>query len=301
MKFHEVVRQIKDLHIQGAEAVAREGVSSLLLIIKESRTVTREALLAELFDARKQLLATRPTEPCLRNALTYVFDNIYSYTDDHEFYSGISSRVTEVINFFEHAKKRIVKLGAAKIRHNSIIYTHCHSSAVIGVLIEAKKQGKKFVVHNTETRPLFQGRKTATELAAAGISVRYYVDSAAGVAMKNAHLCLFGSDAITSYAIYNKIGSGMFAELLFARKIPLHICSNSWKFDPSATMKHKEIIEQRSPKEVWQDAPKHVFVEDPAFEPIIMPHVYSIISELGVLTPATFLKQVKLSYLWMRK
>ncbi|MFA6888914.1 MAG: hypothetical protein WC254_05465, partial [Candidatus Woesearchaeota archaeon] len=245
MKFHEVVRQIKDLHIQGAEAVAREGVSSLLLIIKESRTVTREALLAELFDARKQLLATRPTEPCLRNALTYVFDNIYSYTDDHEFYSGISSRVTEVINFFEHAKKRIVKLGAAKIRHNSIIYTHCHSSAVIGVLIEAKKQGKKFVVHNTETRPLFQGRKTATELAAAGISVRYYVDSAAGVAMKNAHLCLFGSDAITSYAIYNKIGSGMFAELLFARKIPLHICSNSWKFDPSATMKHKEIIEQR--------------------------------------------------------
>jgi translation initiation factor 2B subunit (eIF-2B alpha/beta/delta family) len=93
----------------------------------------------------------------------------------------------------------------------------------------------------------------------------------------------------------------MFAELLFARKIPLHICSNSWKFDPSATMKHKEIIEQRSPKEVWQDAPKHVFVEDPAFEPIIMPHVYSIISELGVLTPATFLKQVKLSYLWMRK
>jgi len=301
MKFHEVVRQIKDLHIQGAEAVAREGVCSLLLVIKESHAVTREALLAELFDARKQLLATRPTEPFLRNALTYVFDNIYSYTDDYEFYKGISARINEVVSFFGVAEKRIAKLGAAKIRHNSVIYTHCHSSTVIGVLVEAKKQGKKFVVHNTETRPLYQGRKTATELATAGIPVRHYVDSAAGIAMKGAHLCLFGSDAITSYAVYNKIGSGIFAELLSTRKIPLHICSNSWKFDPSATMKHKETIEQRCPCEIWTDAPQGVVVKDPAFEPIIMPHISSIISELGVLTPGTFIKQVKKTYPWMKK
>lgn len=301
MKFHEVVRQIKDLRIQGAEAVAREGVCSLLLVIKESHAVTREALLAELFHARKQLLATRPTEPCLRNALVYVFDNIYSYTDDYEFYKGISARIQEVVSFFSQTEKRIAKLGAAKIRHNSMIYTHCHSSAVVSVLLEAKKQGKKFVVHNTETRPLYQGRKTAAELAAAGIHIHHYVDGAAGVAMKDAHLCFFGCDAITSYAIYNKIGSGIFAELLYTRKIPLHICSNSWKFDPSATMKHKEIIEQRDPYEIWADAPHSIIIEDPAFEPIIMPHISSIISELGVLTPGTFLKQVKKTYPWMKK
>ncbi len=301
MSFQQIFNQIKNLEIQGAEHVAREGVQSLLLIIKESRAVTRDALLAELFDAKKKLIIARPTEPCLRNALHYVFENIYSYPDDHNFYKGFSARIHEVLCFFNNAQERIVKLGAAKVRHNSIVYTHCHSSTVVAILCEAKKQGKKFTVHNTETRPLFQGRITAKQLAAAGISVKHYVDSAAGVAMKDAHLCFFGSDAITSYAVYNKIGSGIFAELLSARKIPLHICSNSWKFDPTATMKHKETIEQRNPQEAWSDAPPSVVVENPAFEPIIMPHITSIISELGVLSPKTFLHQVKKTYPWIKK
>lgn len=300
MAFHTVVQDIKSLRIQGAEAVAREGVRSLLLVLKESRSVTKEALIAELFFAKKELTAARPTEPCLRNALEYVFANIYSYTDDHNFCTGISQRIEEVLHFFENASKRIVRFSAAKIRHHSIVYTHCHSSTVVSILKEAKKQGKKFTVHNTETRHLYQGRKTAAELATAGIPVRHFVDSAAGVAIKDAHLCFFGCDAITSYAVYNKIGSGIFAELLHARKIPLHICTNSWKFDPTETMKHKEIIEQRNPEEVWHGAPRKIVVEDPAFEPIIMPHITSIISELGVLTPATFLRQVRKTHPWMK-
>lgn len=300
MSFQHILTKIKNLEIQGAEHIAREGVASLLLVLKESRTVTREALLAELFDAKQKLFMARPTEPCLRNALQYVFESIYSYPDDHNFYSGFSSRIQEAIHFFNTALQRIVQLGAAKIRHNSVIFTHCHSSTVVAVLCEAKKQGKHFVVHNTETRPLFQGRITAKELAAHHIPVHLFVDSAAGEAMKGAHLCFFGSDAITSYAVYNKIGSGIFAELLAARRIPLHICSDSWKFDPTATMKHKEIVEERSPREVWPDSLKGVYVHDPAFEPIIMPHITSIISELGVLTPTTFIKQVKKKYPWMK-
>lgn len=300
-KFQEVVQAIKDLRIQGAEGVAREGVQALLLVLKESHCVTREALLAELYHARDQLVAARPTEPCLRNALAYVFHNIHSYTDDHNFYKGIQERILEVIFYFDTSDAFVSKFGSAKIRNGSIVYTHCHSSTVVHVLIAAKKQGKKFVVHNTETRPLYQGRRTAAELAAAGIPVVHYVDSAARIAMKDAHLCLLGSDAITYDAVYNKVGSGMFAELLHARKIPLYVCTNSWKFDPHATKRHKEVVEERAASEIWKDAPRRVIIEDPAFEPVILPHVTAIISELGVLTPLTFLKTVKKKYSWMGK
>lgn len=299
-KFCDVVAAIKDLRIQGAEGVAREGVQSLLLVIKESRAVTREALLAELYHARDQLVAVRPTEPCLRNALAYVFHNIHSYTEDHNFYKGLQQRIQEVIFYFDVSNAFISKFASAKIRNGSIIYTHCHSSTVVHALVAAKKQGKKIIVHNTETRPLYQGRRTAAELVAAGIPVVHYADSAARIAMKDAHLCLLGSDAITYDAVYNKVGSGMFAELLHTRKIPLYICTNSWKFDPHATKRHKEIVEERAPAEVWKDAPRGVHVVDPAFEPVILPHVTAIISELGVLTPLTFLKTVKQKYSWMR-
>ncbi len=298
-KFKDVVHYIKTLRIQGAECVARDGIRSLLLVLQESHSVTPDALIAELYHARDQLVAARPTEPCLRNALFYVFENIHSSSDNYNIYKGISQRIHDVLLFFTQVKKRIVTLGAAKIRHGSIIYTHCHSSAVVAVLLEAKKQGKKFVVHNTETRPLYQGRRTATELAASGIPVKHFVDSAAGIAMKDAHLALFGSDAITPYVIYNKVGSGIFAELLKTRKISLYICSNSWKFDPYVTVRHHEIVEERSATEIWDKVPKQVIIENPAFEPIIMPHVKAVISELGVLTPNTFIHTVKKAYPWM--
>jgi len=148
-------------------------------------------------------------------------------------------------------------------------------------------------VYNTETRPLWQGRQTATALAQAKIPVKYFVDSAAGIAMQDAHLCLMGCDAITSQFVYNKIGSGIFAELLSARRIPLHICTNSWKFDATVTKKHHEIIEERGVTEVWSHAPKGVEIENPSFEAIPLHYVTSIISEYGVLSPAGFLQAVK--------
>jgi len=46
-----------------------------------------------------------------------------------------------------------------------------------------KKQRKKFEVYNTETRPLFQGRKTAKELKGAGIKVTMFIDSAMDIAL----------------------------------------------------------------------------------------------------------------------
>ncbi len=297
--FKEVVSQIKDLKIQGAESIAIEAANSLFLILKNSNSVTKEALIAELYHARMQLSTARPTEPCLRNTLEYIFFNINTYDDDYSLPKNIVEMICNAISHFQHAKERIVNLGASKIRHNSVVFTHCHSSTVVAVLHKAKKQGKRFIVYNTETRPLWQGRKTATELAKLGIPVKHFVDSAAAVAMNDAHICLFGADAITQQFIYNKIGSGMFAELLAARHIPLYICSNAWKYDPFVTKKHHENIEQRGRAEVWDHAPQTIDIHNPAFEEISVKYVSAIISELGVLSIKSFSHAIERAYPWL--
>ena len=69
---------------------------------------------------------------------------------------------------------------------------------VMAILKKAKEQGKKFEVYNTETRPKFQGRITATELAKLGIPVTHYIDSAARLAIKQTDMMLIGCDAIDS-------------------------------------------------------------------------------------------------------
>jgi eIF-2B alpha/beta/delta-like uncharacterized protein len=294
-KFKDIVRQIKTLRIQGAEGVAREGTRSLLYVLKSSHAVTKDALLAELYRARDQLLAVRPTEPCLRHALFYVLYSLHTEDDAHSLSKAVGNKIDEVVHYFETTHERIAKRGAAKVRHHSVVFTHCHSTSVVGALVEAHRQGKRFIVYNTETRPMWQ------ELAKAGIPVKHFVDSAAMVAMKDVHVAFLGADAITRRHVYNKIGSGMFAELLASRHIPLYICTNSWKFDPSTQKGYHKIVEERDDTEVWKEAPQKVEVENPAFEAIEKNNISAIISELGTLSFDAFLQEVQRKNNWMFK
>ena len=175
------------------------------------------------------------------------------------------------------------------VKQNSIIFTHCHSTNVTKALIYAKKHGKKFLVYNTETRPLFQGRKTAKELAAAGIKVTTFADSAARIAIKQADLMVIGADAILKNGnVINKIGSGMFAEVASSLNKKVYVVADSWKFS-SRDVK----IEEREHNEIWKNAPRHIKIKNPAFEIIEKKFIKAIISEYGVLNPDKFIKKIK--------
>jgi translation initiation factor 2B subunit (eIF-2B alpha/beta/delta family) len=173
------------------------------------------------------------------------------------------------------------------------VFTHCHSTNVINALVYAHKKAKKFEVYNTETRPLFQGRKTAKELAKAGIKITDFVDSAVDLALegrqgfKKISIILIGCDAILKTGIINKVGSAAIAELANLHKIPLYIVADSWKFSPK-----KLSLEQRDFHEVWQRAPKHIKVRNPAFELVDKKYIKGIISELGILKFDEFIKIV---------
>jgi ribose 1,5-bisphosphate isomerase len=182
--------------------------------------------------------------------------------------------------------------------HRSTIFTFCHSSTVVNILKQAKKHGKKFEVFQTETRPLFQGRITARELAEAKIKVTHVVDSAARVALKKADLMLIGCDAISTTRIYNKIGSEMVAIIAEKYGVPVYVATNSWKFDPE-TIYGKEKIEERQGSEVWENPPGGVMIKNFAFEAIDPKLVDGIITELGIFMKKSLISELKKTYPWM--
>lgn len=269
MDFNKICKKIKNLEIQGAENIAKTGVKALSL---KGASV-------------KRLLNLRPTEPCLRNAL--------------KFAKKFGSE--NALKHFDDSEEKIIRFGVKKIKKGMVVFTHCHSSTVVDILAGAKKQGKKFEVFNTETRPMYQGRITARELSKAGIKVTNVVDAAAGVAlrktnvMKKTDIVLLGCDAVLSNGdCVNKIGSGMFAEIAYDHKIPVYIATDSWKFSGK-----KVEIEKRGFEEVWNNLPKNVKVKNPAFEVIDVKFITGIISELGILKPVKFVKEVKRVYKWI--
>lgn len=257
-KFNQICADIKNLKIQGASEVAKAGVKAYFL--KPSAA------------SRRTLVSLRPTEPALFNAI--------HFAEKHS--------LKDILSHFQKAQEKINLEVLKIIKTKKIIFTHCHSNTVVKSLINAKKKGMKFEVYSTETRPLYQGRLTAKQLAKANISVTAYADSAVHEAVKKSSIVLLGADAILKNSVINKVGSAAVAEIAKTHKIPLYIISDSWKFYPQNIK-----IEERDFHEVWSQAPRHVKVRNPAFESIPRQQITKIISEFGILAYDNFLKQAK--------
>lgn len=298
-EFNKVLSGIIKLRIQGAENIAREACKSLKYILHKSKATKKEELLSEINVAVKKLISTRPTEPAMRNSLKYILLNIEG-ENVTQIAKDINKKIEEIIKHFEDSNKMITAFGKKKVKNGFVVFTHCHSSTVVSLLIKAKDSGKNFEVHNTETRPLFQGRKTASELAHENIPVTHYIDSAAMIAMKKADICIFGADAIQSDGrIINKIGSGLFTEIANKHDIPVYCCMNSWKFDPLTIWGDDERIENREKKEVWATNTKQIDIKNPAFEVIEPQKITGIISELGTYHPNVFSEIARRHYPWL--
>ncbi|MBW2996124.1 hypothetical protein KY332_02355 [Candidatus Woesearchaeota archaeon] len=297
VSFQSIVADIKEIKIQGAQNVARAAAQAIGIVANEFRDASRKELLFHLNTAKQTLLKTRPTEPGMRNVLNYL---VFKLEQEEEVIRKLNERMMYVRKHFDDVNEDIAKIGAKKVVNKSIVFTHCHSSAVVRILLKAKKERKRFQVYNTETRPLFQGRLTARELARAGIPVVHFIDSAGRIALKEADIMLIGADAISSEGkVINKIGSEMFAEIADKYDVPVYVCTDSWKFDPLSVFGYEEEIEQRTGKEVWPAAPKGVIVDNKAFENIDSNLITGIISELGVYKPEVFVQEVRRNYPWM--
>jgi ribose 1,5-bisphosphate isomerase len=257
-KTDKIFKDIKNIKIQGATNIAKAA------FLAYSLSPTKKT--------KEKLLSLRPTEPMLMHTLAFM-DKFPK---------------EKVLSHFSDSQYKINKLVFKIIPKDAAIYTHCHSTNVVKALIYAKEHGKSIHVYNTETRPLFQGRITAKELANANIPVTHFVDSAFNLAIAKSDILLLGADAILKDKVINKIGSDAIAELAYLHKKPLYIVADSWKYASKNVP-----IEERDFKEVWAKAPKHIKVKDPAFSSIDKKYVKKIISELGILSYSEFIKKAK--------
>lgn len=287
-EYHQLritMKNIENLTIQGATNVAIFGVRDFA---KHAATVPLkdQALFQHLETVVKQLSIVRVTEPALRNGLRYVMTCIRQ--DGKEAAIDHGENYIELINI---AKKKIFNIGAERIQDGSRVFTHCHSSITVGIFIEAAKQGKEFQVINTETRPLYQGRKTARILLKNNIQVTHIVDSAMRWAMKryNPHMIFLGADAITVEGVaLNKIGSRLCALAAEEEHIPLYICTSLLKYDQATSVGRLSEIEMRQPFEIWdENIPIGLDIQNPAFETIDRKNISAYITEAGLIPPQT--------------
>jgi ribose 1,5-bisphosphate isomerase len=286
--------KISSLEIQGASNVAMSAIHFLSNYAKRIDCQDLENCIARLLEAKRILEETRVTEPAMRNGLNYIINKIEkskNELDVKKIPAFIEVLKNEYKSMFQASKKKIAEIGARRIpdmesENDFIVMTHCHSSAVSAILLEAKNQGKdNFKVINTETQPRLQGRKTAKKLLSAGIKVIHIADSAMRWAVNhfNVDMIIVGADSITSEGtVLNKIGTRLLALVAHEEHVPFYVASQLLKYNPDTSFGILEKIEMREPKEIWDYKQKNLTIINPAFETISRRYIDGLITEAGI-------------------
>jgi ribose 1,5-bisphosphate isomerase len=287
----KIICDIKKLKIQSAHGIAHAGLECLKIAINHSGAKERKHFLEEIQDIAQKIKTARPTEIELGTIINLVLFKISeNEIEDVEKLKDFAISVCDKqIAETEVAMQRLIENGAKQIHNSDRILTHCHSRTVIGILREAKKQGKDFTVFVTETRPLKQGLITAKDLLDSKIKIVYGVDSDMGFLMKKCTKVLVGCDAILpDGSIVNKIGTLPMAIVAKAFGKPFIVAGLTTK------LTHKVEIEDRDPREV-EDPRKlrGAKIINPAFDITPGDYVDFIITEKGVVKPHDVFEMVR--------
>jgi ribose 1,5-bisphosphate isomerase len=242
---------------------------------------------AEMKKAAEVLINTRPTAVSLYNAVNYVMK--YDGEDETEKKRSLISRAEDFIEWVDTAHQKIGEIGTRRIKDNSIIMTHCNSSAALSVIKSAFKSGKNIEVIATESRPRLQGHITVRELTEAGIPTTLIVDSAVRYFIENVDCVVVGADTITANgALINKIGTSQIALAAKEARVPFMVAAETYKFSPKTLLGELVEIEERDIQEVVPPeimSLKGLKVRNPAFDVTPRDYIDTIITEIGMIPP----------------
>ncbi len=279
----EAARKIETMEVRGASRIARFAAETLMNYALTIRGDFDE----KMRKAAERLLNTRPTAVSLFNAINFVMR--YEGDNEEEKRESLVRRAKEFIEWVDTAKQKIGEIGARRIKKNSVVMTHCNSSAAIAVIKKAFDEGKIEEVYATESRPRYQGHLTAKELSEYGIKVNLIVDSAVRYFIEDVDYVIVGADTITANgALINKIGTSMIALAAKEARVPFIVAAETYKFSPKTLLGELVVIEERSAEEVAGKeirSLKNVRIRNPAFDATPRGYIDLIVTEIGAIPP----------------
>jgi len=295
-----IASAITELKIRGAPAIGIVGAYAVALGALKIEAEQRDEFLARLRIIIHTIASTRPTARNLFRAIDRMQKVAEAGDDIEQIRAALVSEAVKIHSEEAEATRKLSQLGAGLIQDGFTILTHCNTGALatagygtaLGVIKQAKEQGKNIKVLATETRPLLQGaRLTAWELKKANIPVTLITDSMAGYFMSRGKVdcVIVGADRIAANGdTANKIGTYSLAVLAKENGIPFYVAAPTTTIDLSLASGDEIPIEQRSQEEVTHIqgvsiAPEGVEALNPAFD--VTPHRYitAIITERGII------------------
>ena len=286
MEIEETATKIKNMEIRGAGRIARAAATALKDFALQYKGNDAATFKIQLECAASKLTNTRPTAVSLSNAITFTLKGLNDLHDVGTLKQQIRESADNFIQSSHEAVEKIAELGSTLIPEDSVVLTHCNSSVVVAILVQAHKHGKNIKIYARETRPWLQGRITVKELAQEGVTVTLIVDAAAAFVLKKVDAVMVGADTIEANGnVVNKIGTSGLAVLAKEFNVPFYVCAETYKFAPQPLSGQKTIIEERAVDEIIDpDELPGVTIYNPVFDVTPAKYIQNIICEKGIIS-----------------
>jgi translation initiation factor 2B subunit (eIF-2B alpha/beta/delta family) len=273
----------------GSSDVARFFLDALENWVAVDRSPSAPAFFSALVPWLRAAQAAQPTLALIHQLAARALDiadaAVAREDSPADFRASLAASCAAERRDLEAQRQGVARTAASLVTEGeSWIATLSSSSAVRDAMLEVSRLGRAPRAMVGESRPRYEGRELATQLAGAGIPVWLVVDAALPLLVSGARMVWMGADAVTDRGVINKVGSLALALAAREHSVPVYALATRRKFLP-ATTGALRILEM-APEEVWRDPPSGVRPRNVYFELVPLELLRGIVVEDVVLGAA---------------
>ncbi|NOX38135.1 MAG: hypothetical protein GXO78_11440 [Calditrichaeota bacterium] len=278
------VEKIREDSIHGSNFLANQALDIVEEFVKRQLYKNRTELIQTLSKLSNALIRAKPLMALIYNRTKRVIHFIQNIPKEEKNIQAIKKATLEEIQRIreeaEEHFKTVTRLGSRLILDYHIILTHSASSVVESILMEARRQKKRFRVICTESRPRNEGRQLAARLAQAGIKVKLIPDADITRALQEAHFVLTGTDRFTETSFINKTGTHAIAIIAREMDKPFYVAGEGDKILLKRTYPVRFL--PNDPAELFPEKLENLQVENVYFEETPIDYLEKVIIEDGI-------------------
>lgn len=272
----EAIASIAEDHTSGASRIARVALETMVLLAVEAKGHPKAE---ELEEAARRISDAQPAMAVVHNVV-HVFARLVGEGMEP---MAVSAQLRDEL---ETAKDRIARTYLKIAPEDAVLVTTSFSDNVLATLQLLHEKGRLARVHVLEARPLLEGRFLAVALKEAGIPASLSADALGPSLLASATAVLVGADSVLrDGAIVNKIGSYGLALAAKEHGKPFHVACETLKFDARHDAASWPGSPAMNPREVWENPPERVAVDNRYFEVVPASLVSAVVTERGSYAP----------------
>ena len=205
------VKRIREDREHGARQLALEALRALAEVAPDTDS-------EELRDCARALVLARPMMAVIENAMALAWERCQATGDPVK-------GAAQAIERLESAPDGMAASARGVIPRDTLI-TLTYSSAVIEVLNRLRP--RRVIV--SESRPLYEGQRTARALAGQGVSLTLITEAQMALFVCEAEAVVVGADSVQADgSLVNKVGTHLLALAARAEKVPLYVLAETLK------------------------------------------------------------------------